>query len=86
MPAKIAARLIEEIRQEMRAEVAAKQGIRERLAGRLLTAKEAAEYIGRSEQAMRHLIHQRDIPVVRMGRCVRIDRRDLDTWIENNKV
>ena len=52
---------------------------------RLMTAKQAAEYIGRSEQAVRHLIFQRDIPVVRNGRCVRIDRKDLDTWIENNK-
>ena len=52
---------------------------------RLLTVKQAAEYIGRSESAMRHLIHNRDIPVVRKGRSVRIDRKDLDTWIENNK-
>jgi excisionase family DNA binding protein len=53
---------------------------------RLLTAKQAADYIGRSEQAVRHLIHQRDIPVVRNGRCVRLDRKDLDRWIENNKT
>ena len=53
---------------------------------RLLTARQAAEYIGRSEQAVRHLIFQRDIPVVRDGRCVRIDRKDLDIWIENNKI
>lgn len=52
---------------------------------RLLTAKEAGEYIGRSEQAVRHLIFQRDIPVVRNGRCIRIDRADLDRWTENHK-
>ena len=56
-----------------------------RLEPRLLTAAQAGEYIGRSEQAVRHLIFQRDIPAVRNGRCVRIDRKDLDAWIENNK-
>lgn len=55
------------------------------LVPRLLTAEQAAEYIGRTEGAMRHLIHQRDIQVVREGRNVRIDRKDLDRWIENNK-
>jgi excisionase family DNA binding protein len=52
---------------------------------RLLTAKQSAEYIGRSEQAVRHLLFQREIPVVRNGRCVRVDRKDLDRWIENSK-
>ncbi len=53
--------------------------------GRLFTAKQAGEYINRSEQAVRHLIFQQEIPVVRTGRCVRIDRKDLDIWIERNK-
>jgi excisionase family DNA binding protein len=52
---------------------------------RLLTAKAAGDYIARSEQAIRHMIFQRDIPTVRSGRCVRIDRKDLDAWVENNK-
>ena len=52
---------------------------------RLMTAKQAALYISRSEQAVRHLVFQREIPVVRVGRSVRIDRKDLDNWIENNK-
>jgi excisionase family DNA binding protein len=56
-----------------------------RLEPRLLTAKAAGDYIGRSEQAIRHLIFQRDMPTVRNGRCVRIDRKDLDRWIENHK-
>jgi len=51
----------------------------------LLNVKEAAVYIGRSEQAVQHLIFQKDLPVVRMGRRVHLDRRDLDTWIEKNK-
>ena len=53
---------------------------------RLLTVKDAAEYIGRTEQALQHLIHQREIVVVRKGRRVHLDRGDLDRWIESNKV
>jgi len=51
----------------------------------LLNVKEAAAYIGRSEQAVQHLIFQKELPVVRKGRRVHLDRRDLDAWIEKNK-
>jgi excisionase family DNA binding protein len=51
----------------------------------LLNVKEAAIYLGRSEQSVQHLIFQRDLPVVRVGRRVHLDRRDLDAWIEKNK-
>jgi excisionase family DNA binding protein len=51
----------------------------------LLTVKQAAVYLGRSEQAVQHLIFQKDLPVVRIGRRVHLDRRDLDAWIEKNK-
>ena len=52
---------------------------------RLLSVKEAAAYIGRTEQALQHLIHKREIVVVRKGRRVHLDRNDLDRWIEANK-
>jgi excisionase family DNA binding protein len=52
---------------------------------RLLTVKDAAAYIGRTEQALQHLIHKREIVVVRRGRRVHLDRKDLDCWIESNK-
>ena len=52
----------------------------------LLNVKQAAVYLGRSEQAVQHLIFQRDIPVVRIGRRVHLHRKDLDVWIEKNKV
>ena len=51
----------------------------------LLNVKQAAIYLGRSEQSVQHLIFQRDIPVVRMGRRVHLHRSDLDAWIEKNK-
>ena len=55
-------------------------------APRLLTVKDAANYIGRTEQAVQHLIHRRELIVVRRGRRVHLDRGDLDRWIETNKV
>lgn len=51
----------------------------------LLTVKQAAVYLGRSEQSVQHLIFQREVPVVRVGRRVHLDRRDLDSWIEKYK-
>ena len=55
-------------------------------APRLLTVREAATYIGRTEQAIQHLIHRRELIVVRRGRHVHFDRADLDRWIEGNKI
>ena len=82
----LAAELVERIKTQVRSDFE-RDTTRQPAAvmPRLLTAKQSAEYIGRSEQAVRHLIFQRDIPVVRNGRCVRVDRKDLDSWIENNK-
>ena len=51
----------------------------------LLTVKDAAIYLGRTEQAIQHLIFSHELPVVRAGRRVHLDRRDLDAWIEKNK-
>jgi len=51
----------------------------------LLTVKQAAVYLGRSEQSVQHLVFQKELPVVRVGRRVHLDRRDLDAWIEKNK-
>jgi excisionase family DNA binding protein len=51
----------------------------------LLTVKQAAVYLGRSEQSVQHLIFQKELPVVRVGRRVHLDRRDVDLWIEKNK-
>jgi len=51
----------------------------------LLTVRQAAVYLGRSEQSLQHLILQKELPVVRVGRRVHLHRRDLDAWIERNK-
>lgn len=51
----------------------------------LFTVKQAAVYLERSEQSIQHLIFQEELPVVRVGRRVHLDRRDLEAWIEKNK-
>lgn len=84
--AEIASELVRQIRSEVENERRHPPTAEGALYPRLLTAKQAAGYIGRSEQAVRHMIFQRAIPVVRYGRCVRVDRNDLDRWIESNKA
>lgn len=51
----------------------------------LFDVKQAGVYLGRTEQAIQHLIFDRELPVVRVGRRVHLDRKDLDHWIEKNK-
>jgi excisionase family DNA binding protein len=53
---------------------------------RLLTPKQAGEYIGRSESAVRQMVFKQQIPVVRIGRNIRIDRLDLDRMIDEFKM
>jgi len=53
---------------------------------RLMTVDRAAEYIGRSPKALRHLIANGALPAVREGTRVHLDRADLDRWIELRKA
>jgi excisionase family DNA binding protein len=77
----IASRVVEIVRSEMGKAVQDARGVQPTL----LNVKDAAVYLGRTEQAVQHLIFQRDLPVVRIGRRVHLDRRDLDSWIEKHK-
>jgi len=47
----------------------------------LLDVPGAAEYLGITERFARRLVAERRIAVVRIGRHVRIDTRDLDAMI-----
>jgi excisionase family DNA binding protein len=58
----------------------------ERHKGRLLDVSTAAEYIGRSPSALRHLIAKGAIPCVRRDGRVQLDRQDLDNWLELGKT
>jgi excisionase family DNA binding protein len=52
---------------------------------RLLDVDAAAEYLGRTPKAVRKLIEDGKIPVVRFDSRVQIDRQDLDRVIEEAK-
>ena len=54
---------------------------------RLLTIRESARYLGRSEVSMRTLVYKGVFPVIQEGERSKIwlDVNDLDEWIENKK-
>lgn len=51
----------------------------------LLKAKEAATLLNVSENTIRMWIWQKRLPVVRLGRAVRLQREDLVALIEENR-
>ena len=53
---------------------------------RLLTVREAAQYIGRTESAVRELVWNGKLPHIRTDRRVMFDIRDLDRWIDIKRV
>jgi excisionase family DNA binding protein len=69
----IAARLERRIDQRAPQNVAPK---------RLFTVPEAAEYLGRSENAIKILIHRGKLPVTRIDSKSQIDKRALDKLID----
>jgi excisionase family DNA binding protein len=54
------------------------------IAPRLLTVDQAAVYLGRSKEAVQHMVAARKLPVVRDGRRVFLDVKELDRWIEQS--
>jgi excisionase family DNA binding protein len=46
-----------------------------------LSVRDAANYTGLSESYLRILIERRDLPVVRVGRTVRLLRDDLESFL-----
>jgi excisionase family DNA binding protein len=53
---------------------------------RLLSVEEGAEYLGRTKEAVQHMIAAGKLPIVKSDRRVFLDVRDLDAWIERSKV
>ncbi len=51
----------------------------------LVKAKEAAQLLNVSENTIRMWIWQKRLPVVRLGRAVRLRSEDLEQWIERNR-
>jgi excisionase family DNA binding protein len=50
----------------------------------LLSIDGAAEWLGMAPGALRGRIQRHEIPVVKIGRRVFFDRRQLDAWIQSN--
>lgn len=76
---------IEAIADALAAKVLTRLRTNNRSLPRLLTVEEAGKYIGRTESAMRHLIHTGVIPIVRLDGRVQMDRSDLDHLIDSAK-
>jgi excisionase family DNA binding protein len=76
--------LAKRVAEHVRAELAQDGGAR--IKARLLTVEQAAMYLGRTEEAMQHLIASGKIQTVRFDRRVFLDIRDLDRLIEDYKT
>ena len=57
-----------------------------RLSPKLLTIDQAAAYLGRTKEAVQHLVTLGKVSTVRTDRRVFIDRLDLDKWIDESKT
>ncbi len=57
-----------------------------KLLKRLYNLSEASVYLGRSTWSVRRLIWDGALPSVRAGGRVHVDVRDMDQFIERNKV
>jgi excisionase family DNA binding protein len=52
---------------------------------RLLRIKQAATYLGGTEWFVRTLIWGREIPFLKLGKRLLLDRSDLDRYIDSQK-
>jgi excisionase family DNA binding protein len=76
-------RLLEMLAEKLAAKLSQEPG---RFSPRLMTVDQAAVYLGRTREAIQHLVGSGKVPTVRADRRVFLDRNDLDKWIEDNKT
>ena len=53
---------------------------------RLLSQQEAASYLGVSYWTVRDLVFRHDLPHVKIGRRILVDRMDLDAYLDRSKI
>jgi len=53
---------------------------------RLLSIDETSEYLGLAPTTLYKMVHERQIPFVKIGRCLRFDSRLIDDWLEAHTV
>jgi excisionase family DNA binding protein len=56
------------------------------LARRLYDVKQAGVFLGVSVWTVQELIWRGDLPHIRVGRLIRLDLRDLDSFITQNRT
>jgi excisionase family DNA binding protein len=66
--------------------LAAKPQHRQRVSVRLLTVRQAADYLGTTTATLYTKVWRREVPFIKLGRSVRFDVVDLDEMIEQAKV
>jgi excisionase family DNA binding protein len=74
------------IEQAVEAGVKKALNISETTNRRLLSVAEASVYISLSEREVYNMISNHQLRGVKHGRRTMVDIRDLDEWIESNKV
>jgi len=74
------------VRAQVMAEMQGREQSKPATQNRLLTVHQAAEFLGRTDKAVRQLVYKRTIPVIRYDRAIRIDRRDLEALVEQNRA
>lgn len=52
----------------------------------LLGILEVAERLGTSERFVRRLVAERRVPFHKVGKFVRFDPEDIDTWLADHRV
>ena len=57
-----------------------------RVRQRLFRVNEAATYLGLTAHGVRRLLWAGELPSVRVGRFIRIDRADLDAFVMSRRV
>lgn len=53
---------------------------------KLLTAKDIAEVLKISERAAYTLMERRELPVVKIGRLIRVTPEDLTDFVQRNRI
>ena len=53
---------------------------------RLLSQQDAASYLGISYWTIRDLVFRRELPCVKIGRRILVDRMDLDAYLDRSKI
>lgn len=80
----VAEQIAHQVAERLKTEPAL-QSSAHRTGPRLMTVEQAASYLGRTKEAVQHMIHAGKLPTVRSDRRVFLDRFDLDQWIGDHK-